>query len=83
MFQKEAYICRDIWIDKYLNSCKFLQKLTISYKNLQYQKQFTCLTKSYIGSMSRKVGRSWQLEQVGEECEMELQPLADTWKQWK
>ena len=41
--------------------------------------------------MSRKVGLSWQLEQVGEEWEMELQPLADTCKiiinvmkmQWK
>ena len=31
-----------------------------------------------MGSMSKKVGRSWQLEHVGDDWEMVLHPLAET-----
>ena len=33
---------------------------------------------AYMGSMSKKVGRSWQLEHVGDDWEMVLHPLAET-----
>ena len=33
---------------------------------------------AYMGSMSKKVGRSWQLEHVGDDWEIVLHPLADT-----